>query len=154
MEIKYCSCCLVPLPLSCFTKDKYYKDGYRGECKSCRKVKQTEYKNRPENREKVLSWDRKSKNKNRGRWRDQMLKSKYGITQEQFDQISESQGHKCALCFFPAEKMRHKALCVDHCHETGRVRGLLCHPCNTLLGRVGDNVAGVSRMLEYVSRTI
>ncbi len=153
MEIKYCSCCLVPLPVSCFQKDKYYKDGYRGECKSCRKEKQLEYKKRPENLEKIRAWNRKSKKKNYRYGRSKMLESKYGITQDQFEQISEAQNHKCALCFFPASEMRHKKLCVDHCHETGRVRGLLCHPCNTLLGRIGDNVAGVTRMLEYVSRS-
>lgn len=150
MQIKFCSSCLVGLPISCFEKAKYYKDGYRGECRSCRRVKAMEYKKRPENKQKIKHWVASTKKKDPDYYRNSMLKNKYGITLEQFKQMSTRQDHKCALCFFPASKMRHKALCVDHCHETGRVRGLLCHPCNTLLGRIGDNIEGATRMLEYV----
>lgn len=41
---------------------------------------------------------------------------------------------------------------VDHCHDTGRVRGMLCHGCNTALGKLGDNVAGLRRALEYLTK--
>lgn len=77
-------------------------------------------------------------------FRDYTLRSKYGITQAQCDEMAEKQGGVCAIC------QERKKLCVDHCHETGRVRGLLCMRCNTALGQLGDSVAGLRRFLEYL----
>lgn len=59
------------------------------------------------------------------------LRNKYGITLEQYNAMLVGQGGLCAIC-----KSEGKTLCVDHCHETGRVRGLLCITCNTLVGFV------------------
>jgi len=60
------------------------------------------------------------------RKRDAALQIKYGITAEDRARILEAQGGGCAIC-----QERSGRLCVDHCHETGRVRGLLCISCNT-----------------------
>jgi hypothetical protein len=80
------------------------------------------------------------------------LFGKYRITEDQFEQMSAAQGHKCAICLCPSSKMFHKKLNVDHCHKTGVIRGLLCSSCNSLLGRIGDDVAGVRKVLEYMSK--
>jgi hypothetical protein len=55
-------------------------------------------------------------------------KSVYGLTPEAYDSLLEKQGGKCAIC------KQEKPLCVDHCHATGRVRGLLCRACNFAVG--------------------
>mgnify|MGYP001563191511 CR=1 FL=1 len=64
--------------------------------------------------------------------------TRYGITLEEFKKMENEQMGLCAICQRPP--VRHKkVLCVDHCHETEKVRGLLCDDCNNLLGRAKDN---------------
>jgi Recombination endonuclease VII len=76
-----------------------------------------------------------------------LLKSKYGITLEQFNQMLLDQGGVCALCNqAPASG---KCLHVDHCHQTGRVRGLLCHQCNWYLGKVDADPTLLARLQKY-----
>jgi hypothetical protein len=70
-----------------------------------------------------------------------------GITQEAYDAFFVAQGGVCAICGRPATQIR---LLVDHNHNTGRVRGLLCYRCNTALGRLGDSVEGLERALAYL----
>lgn len=59
------------------------------------------------------------------------LKYYYGITIEEFDEMMSRQSSKCMIC-----KAGDKRLLVDHCHDTGKVRGLLCHRCNTGLAHI------------------
>lgn len=69
----------------------------------------------------------------------------YGITPEQYDEMLAAQGGHCAIC--PRTQQSNvgkRRLAVDHCHKTGRVRGLLCHRCNLAVGYLGDD-AGVTR---------
>jgi len=61
------------------------------------------------------------------------LATRYGITPEQYDGMLARQGGVCALCGGTMERP-----VVDHCHQTGRVRGILCHPCNIKLPAVED----------------
>lgn len=72
---------------------------------------------------------------------------KYGITLLDFNRMNEEQAGKCALCFSFPDTER---LFVDHCHETGRVRGLLCRKCNTTLGFARDDADLLRRMANYV----
>lgn len=67
------------------------------------------------------------------RLRRYTLRKKYGITPEEYERIFESQGRKCVICSISVVK-RQSAWHVDHCHKTGKVRGILCHVCNTKLG--------------------
>lgn len=60
------------------------------------------------------------------------MKYKYGITIEQYELLLSAQGYACAICGAPPAPTY--GLAVDHCHETGRVRALLCGPCNRMLG--------------------
>jgi hypothetical protein len=78
------------------------------------------------------------------------LKTKYGITPEQFAVISASQDDHCALCPATSSQQRYGVLVVDHDHKSGRVRGLLCVSCNMLVGRLADGIAGVARVLRYL----
>lgn len=63
------------------------------------------------------------------------LVRKYGITIEQYDAMLKSQDGKCAICkfIFPESKKLWNRPCVDHCHETNKVRGILCRKCNVML---------------------
>lgn len=79
-------------------------------------------------------------------------KRKYGITIEDYDRMLIEQNGHCALCDKTPEQERNGKLNVDHCHETGKVRGLLCMWCNHTLGRMGDNEEGVRKFLNYVAK--
>lgn len=75
------------------------------------------------------------------RWRerrDHGLRFKFGITLADYEAMSEAQGGVCAICKKPPQKHR-RHLDVDHDHKTGRVRGLLCSPCNRAIGYFRDD---------------
>ena len=82
------------------------------------------------------------------RTRNNDLKRNYGITLEEHTKMYENQNGVCAICKKPGDG-KWKKLCVDHCHTTGKVRGLLCKRCNIALGEVGDNISTLQKMIEY-----
>jgi uncharacterized CHY-type Zn-finger protein len=92
--------------------------------------------------------------KNSGRARDTYLRRKYGIGIAEYEALLAKQGGGCALCGVRPEDLtagRYRTyLHVDHCHETGRVRGLLCPEHNLLLGRFGDSAEMFRRTLTYL----
>lgn len=83
--------------------------------------------------------------------RDWRLK-KYGLTQNDYDQMVEAQGRACAICFRAAELTQWKKLRVDHDHETGKIRGLLCHHCNVALGYLSDCIPIFDNAIRYLRR--
>jgi hypothetical protein len=74
--------------------------------------------------------------------------SKYGLTLESFDSLLRAQGGLCAICSTKPDG----TLCVDHCHQTGSIRGLLCSPCNRAIGHLGDSPEGLTRALSYLEK--
>lgn len=99
---------------------------------------------REANREKhnsyARAWARENPQRHKDNQRRAHLKKKYGITEDQFNELVLSQEGRCAIC----GKVPKGRLHIDHCHDTGRIRGLLCTGCNTRLGwfeRYGDAVA-------------
>lgn len=72
---------------------------------------------------------------------------KLGLTIEKYDEMLAEQGNVCMLCKKPSKTMK---LAVDHCHETGRVRGLLCTYCNTTIGIIEKNQWRMKEILQYV----
>ena len=77
---------------------------------------------------------------------ERYLKRTYGMSHEDYMRLLEKQGHKCAICGgegFVMDTQRHKVkLVVDHDHNTGAIRGLLCHNCNRALGLLHDKPPG------------
>jgi hypothetical protein len=72
------------------------------------------------------------------------MRKRYGIDHDEYDRILAGQDGRCAICRrFPEEcgmpKHWNGYLCVDHCHDSDRVRGLLCNDCNLMLGRGGTS---------------
>lgn len=95
-------------------------------------------------------------------YRNKHLKKKYGITQFQYSQMFKDQDSKCKICEeemnflngspMKGEERNGRDCCVDHCHTTGEVRGLLCFHCNTALGHLFDNIHLLERIREYLIR--
>jgi Recombination endonuclease VII len=96
--------------------------------------RRTRWATDPEYREKQLASRRKDQPKI------------YGISPEEFDAMLATQNGVCAIC----KRKSEKKLCVDHCHVTGVVRGLLCNKCNTGLGFYGDNPALLRTAAAYL----
>jgi hypothetical protein len=82
------------------------------------------------------------------------LKIKYGITPEQYTAMSAAQEGLCKICKRPpsASDPRKVRLCVDHDHRNNKIRDLLCHDCNVLLGFAQDSPAILQRAIEYLAR--
>ena len=74
------------------------------------------------------------------------------MSAEQFDALLAAQGGRCALCQRFEPGGRWGRFHVDHCHQTGQIRGILCHGCNVALGALGDDIEGLTRALRYVSQ--
>lgn len=81
----------------------------------------------------------------------------YGITLEHYEDMLVDQSYECALCNADIERAGEghhytKVANVDHCHATGKVRGLLCHKCNKALGMFHDDVEALRRAADYIER--
>jgi hypothetical protein len=122
-----CITCKNQKLISEFHKNKGKSPGISYQCKLCRK---------PEARESHLVY-------------------KFKKNKEWYEATLESQGSACAICGSVSPKGNQKTLmsfCVDHDHETGKVRGLLCHPCNTAIGSLGDSTERLRLAITYLEK--
>lgn len=78
------------------------------------------------------------------------LKSSYGLTLEQYDEMVENQDGVCIICGNVNENGYR--LCVDHDHETGKIRALLCHRCNRLIGWAGEDIILLRSLANYLEK--
>jgi hypothetical protein len=81
--------------------------------------------------------------------RDSYVKSTYNISAGQYRELIQLQENKCAIC---KSSNGDKRLCVDHCHDTGEVRGLLCHTCNRSIGLLNDDVDLLTNAINYLKK--
>jgi hypothetical protein len=142
---KTCRKCGETKPLEDFGRHPQQSDGRDTRCKACKNAVSAGYYKR---------WTPEQRAKHRAR----VLRSRYGITPALIGLLYEQQEGCCAICGKagdkPAvsEKRRiHKdVLCVDHDHETGETRALLCIACNTGLGHFKDSPAILAAALVYL----
>lgn len=128
-------------------------------CKNCETVKGSEdfYVMRKGTYEYLDSYCKPCRleyNRNRSAYnattqRNGRLKSVYGISVDEYQAMLDAQNGKCAIC---DSDNNGKTLNVDHDHETGVVRALLCHGCNTALGLLGDDVNRCLSAAAYLMR--
>ena len=104
-------------------------------------VRKSQEKARAENPEEFKSATARSLRKSK-------LKAQYGMTVEAYDAMLEVQGGVCKICSANPEKGRR--LSVDHCHTTGRIRGLLCSNCNLAIGSMRDNPLFLESAAQYL----
>lgn len=120
----------------------------RGECRPCDNARQRTRRQRLGDAWRAAK--REHYHRNKLTYRRYNL-ARYSITPEQYDRILAEQGGGCACCG-GRENRTGKRLFVDHDHQTGAVRGILCHKCNAGIGALGDGVEGVRRALAYLER--
>jgi hypothetical protein len=136
-----------PLCKSCYVKEHRQKNPayyvreraknqqWRMNNKEHLKLKQRQYTSTPEFKETKRGY---------------LLRYNCGITEADFKKMLDAQGGLCALCKKPPSSHKRN-LSVDHCHRTGRVRGLLCDLCNWHLGKVDRDPSIVERIRSYLS---
>jgi len=79
------------------------------------------------------------------------IKTKYGIDEEAYNDLLLKQNNACALCgSTDVRRKGNNRLIIDHNHATGEVRGLLCHPCNRILGMIKDSKEWALNAVEYL----
>lgn len=131
--MKKCSKCKIEKPLSDFHNVKTGKQGKHHYCKNCMSVqrKQTYNYNNAFNRR---------------------LRNSYNLTLDELTQMHKDQDKRCKICGDLHDVVsKHGGLYVDHCHSSGKVRGLLCAKCNQLLGACKDNIVILQSAIDYLN---
>ena len=96
-------------------------------------------RNREKHKKMTIEWAEKNPKRRKELTRKSELKRKYGISEEEYEAILESQGGCCAGCGTKTPTGKWGVFAVDHCHDTGVVRGLLCNECNRGIGLLKDD---------------
>ena len=130
-----CKKCGVEKPLTEYYKTTDRKSGHKTICKTCiRAMPQT-----AEKKEYMRKYSKKY-----------FLKTRYNMTEEDYSEMLTTQNHKCAICGIDESELPNKRLYIDHCHNTGEVRELLCHNCNVALGLVKESVSTLTQAIAYL----
>lgn len=135
---KFCSTCQITKSAINFGRNTHTADGFHGRCKSC----QHEYA-RTAPRKKI----------NHETVRKHVLWSSYRIRPQDYTRLLSEQGFACAVCKKPHAEEKHKKLVVDHCHKSGKVRGLLCSKCNSGLGYFEDSAIAFRNAAAYLEKS-
>ena len=152
--LKSCYKCHKKKDRSSFYKSRARPDGLDEYCKVCRRKVNSAYKRTDKGRE---THNRLSRERYRRR-RDQIILQNnnggrerlYGIDQEDYEFLLACQGGVCAICKKPTTRKDTDRLCIDHNHKTGKVRGLLCHRCNTGIGMLQDDPKLLLKAITYL----
>lgn len=134
--MKTCEVCRTEKSDEDFHRRKQSADGLQHYCKSC-------------SAERNREWAIKHPARRRHINRRAHLRSKYGITPEAYAEMFAAQGGRCAACERTAGR---RQLAVDHDHDTGEVRALLCGSCNSALGLLQESPAIIARLGGYITR--
>lgn len=147
---KVCSKCKLLLPLGAF-----YAGG-QSYCKTCSSTYRKQYyaRNKEVEKVKIREWHTANKDK----VREYYIQKMYGVSIDEYEAMRFKQRYLCAICgthesLSPRKNYRgsHKrALHVDHCHVTSKVRGLLCFNCNAMLGKAKDNIHILKNAIRYL----
>lgn len=156
---KRCPKCGETKELSQFFRNRRTKDGLTCWCKSCHGAATLAYQKahpaetaarhkayRERHPEKVAEWNSTRAN------RAINLKARFDMTPEQYDELLAKQGGGCAICGQHRVRSGRYSMHIDHDHETGAVRGILCPHCNAGIGHFEDNPSRLLAAAEYLRR--
>jgi hypothetical protein len=136
--MKICRTCNETKELTEFHKAKVNVDGLENRCKPCKQAYQTHPDRRAARARRAWKYN---------------IKVKYGMVPEDYHKLVEEQGNKCGACGDTWEELVNHVFerwCVDHNHNTGEVRGLLCNGCNAALGHAQDNPIRLRAQARYL----
>lgn len=146
--MKICRKCKIEKTLDHFNKFTRGRNGLNPRCIECYNQDNYEY---------VKKWRQKNNEKHKqqykeyqksDRYKELLLKRNYDLSLDEFKKMVDKQKNLCAICHKP--EPTQKCLAVDHCHTTGKVRGLLCSRCNPALGGFMDNIQNLKNAIKYL----
>lgn len=148
---KTCRKCGEKKSASAFFKRSASEDGLFPHCRSCVSAYNKEYrrKHRAACRRRTREWYANNTEKAALSARRYYLKKTFGLTPEDYEAMAAQQQGKCAIC---GGEPNRKYLSVDHCHDSGEVRGLLCETCNTGLGHFQNDPRLMRTAIGYLAR--
>lgn len=148
MKLKSCARCKKSLPLSKFFKDNQKSSKLTSLCKSCMMIYRAKYVRN--NIEKIRKYGRDYNFKDKDRAKNWKLKFDHGITLDVFKEMLIKQNNKCSIC---KRSFTNKVKpCVDHNHETKKIRDLLCPSCNFLLGNCNESTLVLKKAINYLMK--
>ena len=162
--MKICSCCKELKESNCFYKQNSAEDGLDPRCIPCsKKSKKETYKKTKEKAQlRTDRWKNSNKQNVSKHNKRYDIKKRFGLTLEEYDLISlrfwTEQNGCCAICGFEATSYGKatakdkNTLHLDHCHKTGKIRGLLCMKCNSALGYFGDSSDTLYKAYIYLNK--
>ena len=136
-----CRVCGISKPGDLFYDRKNRRRGKHSWCKSCHKKYRDEWT--AKNVDRVKSYRRNLSAEDRRRHR---IKHRHGISPQEYKEMFDRQGGVCLIC----GNLVSGKLAIDHCHSTGKIRGLLCNSCNGGLGLFKDNRKSLSAAIKYL----
>lgn len=113
------------------------------------KIKQQHKKYRDNNAEYYRNYLRDYQIKNKDTLNEQRRAWRYGMTTEEMNERLEESGDICPICQ-AAYGTETTEKCIDHCHETGEIRGIICNKCNIAAGMLKDDPQTAKRLAEYL----
>ena len=121
-------------------------------CKECEKSnrKKRYSQNKDKDKQSSKKWGIKNRSRKLDLARSSWLKTRFGITVDDYDKMLAEQSGVCAICSRPERITGRKNLAVDHCHKTKKIRGLLCGHCNTALGKFDDSIHLLEKAIMYL----
>ncbi len=149
MKTKVCSKCKVDKPYSEYFKDNLRKIGIRCKCKECCKAETIEWreKNRSEYNNYAAAW--RAKNPDKQHATD--IKRHYKLSIEEYNSMLAAQKLGCKICGKQHDpSLKRGRLYVDHCHNSGQVRGLLCSACNSAIGYFNHDASIMRKAIAYL----
>ena len=155
MKTKICTKCKKEKPdtREYFTADKHRRNGLRCQCKECRnEVFRKRYKMHKKTyceKQKIYLKTERGKDAHRRA----RLKYCYGITVGDYNKLFQQQNGCCTICGRHQSEL-NKRLAIDHDHDTGKIRSLLCSRCNQGIGLFGENVTILKSAINYLNEAI
>lgn len=147
--MKTCQKCKHPKPETEFAIHRHCKGGRRHECKDCyNALAKIKYSSSPERIKAYRARTKAWRQSNPESCLNSRLKKTFGIGLSAYNKMLEQQKGCCQICNSPPGARR---LGVDHDHQTGQVRGLLCGKCNVILGLSGDSTNILSKAIVYLN---
>jgi hypothetical protein len=144
---KRCSGCKTEKPVTEFHKNRAMADGLNNQCKICLNALKKTWRASEHGRK--VQWLYSKTEVALKNQRKHALRTKYGMSIEDYDKMLSAQNGVCGICRQPS-KRKNGLFDVDHDHKTGKVRGLLCHGCNTLLALAGDSAELLKRTAAFL----
>ncbi len=143
MNTKRCPSCEIEKPLSAFwiRRDR---NAPASRCKPCSADAQRVWRRKQPDYDKLRYQAVKTET------RERHLIRKYGVSLADYESMLSAQGGRCCICLCEPSSQAHGVFHVDHCHATGRVRGLLCRGCNHVLGHLKDDPSALRRAIAYL----